>query len=537
MRILHKILVAPAVAIAFLLLLGIAATTVLRQQASVLEDVSRTRLAAYQMAAESAQDLAVVHSNVYRLISWITSLKEDAITKATREQTTRMTTVQDRLTQFAAAPGTSAQERKLAEAATAELARYRKSVMSAIDLSSGDTLTGATAMQLADKQFQATLKHFEGLVELEKNLARESADSTALAARGAVALLAGTTALAIALACAIAVAIGHRIVRPLQAAMASADQIARGDLTARLDASGRDETGQLLRSLGSMTVNLRSLVGEVAQGARTVADASAQIAQGNLDLSQRTEEQAGTLEETASAMEELTATVARNADSAQQASQRAGNASEVARKGGAVVGQVVSTMTGISESSKKIADIIGVIDGIAFQTNILALNAAVEAARAGEQGRGFAVVGAEVRSLAQRSAAAAREIKDLIVSSVQQVEAGSRLVGNAGQTMEEIVAAVRDVADLIRGIASASEQQSSGLRQVNGAVSQMEQVVQQNATLVEEAAAATESLKAQAAALLQTVARFRLGDETHTAAFAAADEARAYPALAARLAA
>jgi methyl-accepting chemotaxis protein len=260
-----------------------------------------------------------------------------------------------------------------------------------------------------------------------------------------------------------------------------------------------------------MAMNLRQLVSEVAHGSHMVADTSAQIAQGNQDLSQRTEEQASTLEETASSMEELTSTVSLNAQNARQASQLAVGASEVARKGGQVVGEVVSTMNGISESSRKIADIIGVIDGIAFQTNILALNAAVEAARAGEQGRGFAVVAAEVRNLAQRSAAAAKEIKGLIGESVDKVEAGTRLVDAAGQTMQEIVASVKKVSDLIAEIAAASEEQDSGIQQVNTAVTQMEQVVQQNASLVEEATAATESMKGQAASLLQMVARFQLG--------------------------
>ena len=244
-----------------------------------------------------------------------------------------------------------------------------------------------------------------------------------------------------------------------------------------------------------------------------VSDISAQIAQGNVDLSQRTEEQASTLEETASSMEELTSTVTQNAQNARQASTLAVSASDVARKGGQVVGQVVSTMTGISESSKKISDIISVIDGIAFQTNILALNAAVEAARAGEQGRGFAVVAAEVRNLAQRSASAAKEIKTLIGDSVNKVDAGTKLVGAAGKTMDEIVGSVKQVSDLITEIAAASQEQSAGIEQVNTAITQMDQVVQQNASLVEEATAATESMKEQASALLQMVSRFKFGGE------------------------
>ena len=297
----------------------------------------------------------------------------------------------------------------------------------------------------------------------------------------------------------------------LREGLAAAQALARGELGHNIDIRSKDEMGQLLQALADMAQNLRSLVGEVAAGAHTVADTSGQIAQGNLDLSQRTEQQASTLEETASSMEELTSSVTQNAQNARDASQLAVKASDVARKGGQVVGQVVSTMNGISESSRKIADIIGVIDGIAFQTNILALNAAVEAARAGEQGRGFAVVAAEVRNLAQRSAAAAKEIKTLIGDSVDKVAAGTKLVDAAGQTMEEIVGSVKKVSDLIAEIAAASQEQSSGIGQVNTAVTQMDQVVQQNASLVEEATAATESMKQQAGSLLQLVSRFRLG--------------------------
>jgi methyl-accepting chemotaxis protein len=301
-------------------------------------------------------------------------------------------------------------------------------------------------------------------------------------------------------------------VGPLRMALKMVRKVAAGDLTADPEGMDHFHTRKLAEALEEMTSGLRTLISEVASSAATVADTSAQIAQGNLDLSQRTEEQASTLEETASSMEQLTSTVAQNADNARQASELAVAASDVARKGGQVVGQVVNTMTGISDSSRRIGDIIGVIDGIAFQTNILALNAAVEAARAGEQGRGFAVVAAEVRSLAQRSAAAAKEIKDLINDSVSKVEAGTKLVDNAGKTMGEIVASVKKVSDLIAEIAAASQEQSSGIGQINTAVAQMEQVVQQNATLVEEASAATESMKDQAAALLNAVSRFKLGD-------------------------
>jgi methyl-accepting chemotaxis protein len=289
------------------------------------------------------------------------------------------------------------------------------------------------------------------------------------------------------------------------------EQVAGGDLTVEIELAKGDDTS-LLAAMRQMITNLRSMVGETAKGARSVADTSAQIAQGNLDLSQRTEEQASTLEEAASSMEELTSTVIQNAQHARQANDLAASASDTARKGGEVVDDVVNTMDQILDSSRKIADIVGVIDGIAFQTNILALNAAVEAARAGEQGRGFAVVATEVRNLAQRTTVAAKEIKALISDSTQKVQAGSDRVDAAGHTMVGVVMSVQKVSNLIAEIAAASQEQSSKIGQVSSAVKQMDTVVQQNASLVEEAAAATESMKDQAGALLELVSRFRLGE-------------------------
>jgi len=272
------------------------------------------------------------------------------------------------------------------------------------------------------------------------------------------------------------------------------------------------ETGRLLQALKTMNDGLVSIVTEVRQGTDNIAAASTEIASGNLDLSSRTEEQASSLAETASSMEQLTSTVRQNADNARQANQLAMNASEVAQRGGAVVAQVVSTMDEINSSARKIVDIISVIDGIAFQTNILALNAAVEAARAGEQGKGFAVVATEVRSLAQRSAAAAKEIKELIGNSVDKVDAGSTLVSQAGATMDEVVTSIQRVTDIMGEITSASAEQSSGIEHVNHAISQMDSVTQQNAALVEEAAAAAASLQDQAASLAQVVSIFKLDD-------------------------
>ena len=307
-----------------------------------------------------------------------------------------------------------------------------------------------------------------------------------------------------------AVLFSRAITRPIDRAVALARAVAAGDLSQQVDAQGNDEVAQLLRALREMQASLAALVGGVRGNAESVATASAQIAHGNQDLSQRTEQQASALQQTAATMEQLGTTVKQNADNAQQANQLAQAASGVAVKGGAVVGQVVETMKGISDSSRRIAEIIGTIDGIAFQTNILSLNAAVEAARAGEQGRGFAVVAGEVRTLARRAADAAREIKSLIGASVERVEQGTALVDEAGRTMDEVVLSIRRVTDIVGEISSASLEQSNGVGQVGQAVSQMDQATQQNAALVEESAAAAESLKSQAGALVRAVSAFKL---------------------------
>ncbi|CAB3697794.1 chemotaxis protein [Achromobacter piechaudii] len=300
------------------------------------------------------------------------------------------------------------------------------------------------------------------------------------------------------------------IVRPLEQAVKAARQVAAGDLTTDIQVATRDETGDLMTALKAMNESLARIVADVRDGCESIASASSQIAQGNSDLSQRTEEQASSLEETAASMEELTSTVQQNANNASEADRLVTQASSVAVRGGEVVEGVVQTMSAISDSSRRIADITGVIDGIAFQTNILALNAAVEAARAGEQGRGFAVVAGEVRTLAQRSAVAAKEIKALIDESATRVQGGTRQVDEAGRTMREVVDSVRQVAILVREIASASEEQSSGIGQVNQAVAQMDTVTQQNAALVEEAAAAAASMQEQAGRLAQEVRRFKV---------------------------
>ncbi|MFL9929393.1 methyl-accepting chemotaxis protein [Paraburkholderia sp. RL18-103-BIB-C] len=306
--------------------------------------------------------------------------------------------------------------------------------------------------------------------------------------------------------------LSRAIARPLGEALGHFDAIAAGDLRRPVLVTSRDEMGQLLDGIAKMQRSLTETVRAVRGGTESIATATRQIAAGNIDLSSRTEEQASALQETASSMEELTGTVKQNADNARQASSLAANASEIANKGSAVVGQVVGTMGDINQSSAKIADIISIIEGIAFQTNILALNAAVEAARAGEEGRGFAVVAGEVRSLAQRSSAAAKEIKELIDTSVERVQSGSALVDEAGRTMTEIIGAVQRVTDIMGEIAAASEEQSGGIDQVARAVTQMDEVTQQNAALVEEAAAAASSLEDQAGKLRSAVAVFQLDE-------------------------
>ncbi|MEO6278783.1 methyl-accepting chemotaxis protein [Roseateles sp.] len=323
------------------------------------------------------------------------------------------------------------------------------------------------------------------------------------------------TTAALVLGAGLAWLITRSITEPVRRAVGFAQAVAGGDLTSAIAADGRDEIATLLAALTQMNDGLVHIVRQVRGGADAILTGAGEIANGNADLSQRTEQQAANLEETAASMEEMTATVRQNAETAQTATQLAESASGVAARGGGVVQQVIKTMGDISASSRKIADIIGTIDGIAFQTNILALNAAVEAARAGEQGRGFAVVAGEVRALAQRSAQAAREIKGLIGQSVDNVDTGSRLVGEAGETMTEIVSQVRRVADLIAEIGAATQEQTTGIGQVSEAVSQLDKVTQQNAALVEEAAAAADSLRGQAQRMNEVVGVFKLGRDPH----------------------
>jgi methyl-accepting chemotaxis protein len=509
-----KLIAAPLATALIVLATGQANGWLLVQEAESGHAAFHDRLGDFKTLSSVQEQLGQVHASVYRTVALIGSL-DDARIKAFRGDLKNQLEGAKRT--FAAVVDGDADAAMQAAAgrAAAQIDKYLKQADTAVDLATVDPNTGISAMQGADVSYADLAKTAAALVgRMDELTAQTSAASLARSRRtswllGALGLLAAGAAVA-----------GSWLTqRRLVADLAQAGRVAESVAQGRLDAvpsSGRaDEVGDVLRSLSRMTHSLSESLRTVQDSSSSIHSASVEIASGNADLSVRTEQTASSLQQTASSMEQLNGTVRQSAESAQQASQLARSAAEVAGRGGDVVAQVVSTMDEINTSSRKIADIIGTIDGIAFQTNILALNAAVEAARAGEQGRGFAVVASEVRSLAQRSAAAAREIKTLIGASVDKVESGSRLVAAAGSTMTEIVASVQRVSAIIGEISAGASEQSAGLSQVNGAVASLDGMTQQNAALVEQSAAAAESLKAQAARLGEVVRHFTL--EHHAA--------------------
>ncbi|MGK5051875.1 methyl-accepting chemotaxis protein [Janthinobacterium sp. RB2P8] len=414
---------------------------------------------------------------------------------------------------------TDEQDRALLAADRAVLLRYDGVRDKVLALSKAGELDAARDVLMQNqpiiKELVDAFAAHHGYNEKLGNMGAAEGAATAASARWiSISLALAVTALVTGMGLLLA----RRIASSLKNAIEVAHTIAGGDLSVQISATSKDEVGQLMTAMAEMSESLVRIVSEVRSGTETISTASSEIAAGNLDLSARTEQQAGSLEETASAMEELTATVRQNSDNARQAKQMAVSASDKAMRGGEVMGDVIRTMQAIDSSSNKIADIISVIDGIAFQTNILALNAAVEAARAGEQGRGFAVVATEVRNLAHRSAAAAKEIKTLISDSVEQVGQGGKLVQQAGAAMTEVVDTVRSVTDIVSEISAASAEQSTGIDEINRAITQMDEVTQQNAALVEEAAAASQSLQEQAGKLASVVGAFKLAQGQANAA-------------------
>ena len=509
MKILHKMLLGPAVAIGLMGVVVAISVAEMRQQRLGQDELTGRYLPARATVSTVEGQVSTVRGEVYRLFTMLNSFDAKRVDQERASLRNQLLAIGATVSK--ADLGDSGGLTELTARCVKEIAAYSKKADDAIDLATGDVNTGIAAIMTADDQYGAVIKTLEEIGALVSEKADGVARNTQHIALLSQLLMGVALVAAIGAALLVAVLSARATARGLRGASEVAAKLADGDLGARFANDSRDELGDLSHSLERMREAFAKMIGDIRKSSESVGVASAQIAQGNADLSTRTSQQAGNLEETAASMEQLSATVKSNANTARQANQLAASASEVAARGGQVVGQVISTMSEIQAASRKIAEIIGVIDGIAFQTNILALNAAVEAARAGEQGRGFAVVAGEVRNLAQRSAQAAREIKQLISDSVEKVDSGSRQVTDAGQTMRDIVDQVKRVADLIGEITSATLEQDSGIGQVNAAVTQLDEMTQQNAALVEQSAAAAESLKQQAARLAEAVAIFKLG--------------------------
>ncbi|HPA89697.1 MAG TPA: methyl-accepting chemotaxis protein [Quisquiliibacterium sp.] len=507
MKLKAKFLLVPVAATVLICALGAASTVALRMEHDTLGDVHANGLVGGELQRARAQ-VAETNANVYRVVSLVGGYDENRV-KSERAANRQRFGDTERILSEVAKMG-SPEAARAVEEILPRLRKLARVTDEAIEMSIADVSMGAVTMQAAEGDFQVVLKKLADVgAALRAHSDAGFAESSVLIGRVQWGLGAASAAMALA-SLMLGLLIVGPILRSINASVAFAKGIAQGDLATPIDSDGSDEIAEMQRELGRMQRSLAGIVAGVRDTAEQIATASGQIAMGNADLSARTENQASSLQETTSGMEHLTQTVRSNADSARQANQLAMNASEVAQRGGTVVGEVVERMDAITDSSRKIADIIGVIDGIAFQTNILALNAAVEAARAGEQGRGFAVVAGEVRNLAQRSAEAAREIKGLITTSVSEVENGSKLVKDAGATMQEIVTSVKRVTDIIGEISAATGEQSGQIGQVGAAMGQLDQMTQQNAALVEESAAAAESLKEQARALTDAVSVFRV---------------------------
>jgi methyl-accepting chemotaxis protein len=513
LRIGPKLLLAPGLVLVLLLLLsGAAYYGMVRQNAS-LENMVQVRAARLQSVADVAGDAKYAHANVYQLLAWINgSFAKNRLDALTTDIERRHAELKKRLGELdAVADGA---EKKPIEASLAALAAYRKAVKDTIEMAQVDQSIATNSMQKAEKDFGVLNQHLASLAALEKTLSEQAYGAAKNEFHSLVTSMAALVVLSIGLSLAVTMLVRRAMLRDIDAISTVVRELAEGRLTGSAGNDGRDEIADTSRALDQTIANLNTTLRSVLDSVRSIDTASKEIASGNLDLSTRTEMQAGSLQQTASAMETLTHAVKDNASNARLATELAAEATRLASSGGQAVDRAVTTMESIRASSRKIVEIIGVIDGISFQTNILALNAAVEAARAGEQGRGFAVVASEVRTLAQRSASAAKEIKTLIADSVAIIDNGNASVNEAGMSMGSVVASVQQVNDIIGRIAVASNEQADGITEVNRAVGQMDDMTQQNAALVEQAAAAAASLHEQTVNLARAVSVFQIeGDD------------------------
>ncbi len=515
LRIGQKLLLAPGLVLVLLTMLsGAAYYGMVRQNAS-LEHMVQVRAARLQAVADVAGEARFVHANAYQLLAWTNgSFAENRLRALTADIGRRHAAIGDKLGKFAHAA--EREERAPVAASQAALTRYRKAIGETIEMAAVDQSIATNAMQKAEQQFGALDAALTQLAQIEKTMNQEAYAAARAEFRTLGWTMAGLVLLSITLSLAVTMLVRRAMLAGIHSIAHTVGELAEGRLDAPpVDAQGRDEIADTGRALDHTIARLNAALRSVMTAVRSIDTASREIATGNMDLSSRTEMQASSLEQTASTMETLTTAVKDNATNARQASELAAEAAQLAARGGQAVQGAVTTMESIQASSRKIVEIIGVIDGISFQTNILALNAAVEAARAGEQGRGFAVVASEVRTLAQRSAAAAKEIKGLIADSVSIIERGNASVSEAGASMGDIVSSVRQVNDIIGRISIASTEQADGIADVNRAVGQMDSMTQQNAALVEQAAAAAESLNEQTVNLAKAVAIFRIapGDD------------------------
>ncbi|PQP01166.1 methyl-accepting chemotaxis protein [Massilia phosphatilytica] len=511
LRIGPKLLLAPGMVLVLLLMLSGAAWYGMVRQNASLENMVQVRAARLKNVADVAGDAKYVHANAYQLLAWINgSFAKNRLDALIADIGKRHAAVQAQLQELART--TDGAERKPVDASLAALAAYRKAVQDTIEMAQVDQSIATNSMQKAEKEFMVLNQQLAQLATLEKTLSEQAYAAARTEFHSLGTWMGVLVLLSIAVSLAVTMFVRRAMLRDIGAISAVVGELAEGRLCASAHNDGRDEIADTARALDQTISNLNTTLRSVLDSVRSIDTASKEIASGNLDLSNRTELQAGSLQQTASAMETLTQAVKGNADNARLATELAAEAARLAAGGGKAVDRAVATMESIRASSRKIVEITGVIDGISFQTNLLALNAAVEAARAGEQGRGFAVVASEVRTLAQRSASAAKEIKALIAASVAIIDNGSASVNEAGSSMGSVVASVQQVNDIINRISAASSEQADGIADVNRAVGQMDDMTQQNAALVEQAAAAAASLHEQTVNLARAVSIFRIED-------------------------